>query len=199
MKERIGILGGTFDPVHVGHLVAAVQARHALALDRVLLMVAGDPWQKQGAVVASAADRVDMAMAAADGIDGLEVSTLEVERKGPSYMVDTLQALESPDRRIFLIVGSDVASTLETWHRADDLKELATLAVLDRAGVAESSHITDLRWTEGWNVEWVPMPHIDISSTELRARMAAGSPIDGLVPQEAVRVIRQRRLYTAGR
>lgn len=199
MRERIGILGGTFDPVHVGHLVAAVQARHALALDRVLLMVAGDPWQKQGAVVASAADRVDMAVAATDGIDGLEVSTLEVERKGPSYMVDTLRALESADRRIFLIVGSDVALTLETWHRADDLKELATLAVLDRAGVAESSHITDLRWTEGWNVEWVSMPHIDISSTELRARMAAGSPIDGLVPREAVRVIRQRRLYTAGR
>lgn len=198
MKERIGILGGTFDPVHVGHLVAAVQARHALALDRVLLVVAGDPWQKHGAVVASAADRVDMVVAAIDGIDGLEVSTLEVERKGPSYTVDTLRALESPDRRIFLIVGSDVASTLETWHQADDLKKLTTLAVLDRAGVAESGRITDLVWAEGWNVEWVPMPHVDISSTELRARMAAGSPIDGLVPQEAVRVIRQRRLYTAG-
>ena len=198
MKERLGILGGTFDPVHVGHIVAAVQARHTLALDRVLLMVAGDPWQKQGVVVAPAQDRVDMVVAATDGIDGLEVSTLEVERKGPSYTLDTLRALESPDRRIFLIIGSDVASTLATWHRVDDLKELATLAVLDRAGVAELSHIPDADWTAGWNVEWVPMPHIDISSTELRVRMAEGSPIDGLVPQQAVRVIRQRRLYTAG-
>lgn len=192
MTERLGILGGTFDPVHVGHVVGAVEVGQELALDRVLFVVAGDPWQKHGEVVAPAGDRVDMVAAAIEGIVGIEVSTIEVERSGPSYTLDTLRALERPERQLFLIVGSDVVSTLDTWHRVDDLKELATLVILDRAGLAPNAE-----WMAGWKVERVPMPRIDISSTELRARLNEGRPVDGLIPPQVMRVIRERRLYTA--
>src|SRR5881392_3622519 len=91
--ERIGVFGGTFDPVHVGHIVAAVEARRALGLDRVVLVPAGDPWQKRGSVTAPATDRLAMVQAAVDGIDGVEVSPLEVDRNGPSYTYQTLEAL----------------------------------------------------------------------------------------------------------
>lgn len=203
MTERLGILGGTFDPVHVGHVVGAVEVAHALALDRVLFVVAGDPWQKHGEVVAPAGDRVDMVVAATEGIAGIEVSTIEVERSGPSYMLDTLRALERPERQLFLIVGSDVVSTLDTWHRVDDLKELAILVILDRAGTdrAGTAEVppSDEERMVGWKVERVPMPRIDISSTELRARLGQGRPVDGLISPQVVRIINERRLYTAPR
>ena len=189
-----GVLGGTFDPVHVAHLVAALAARHALELDRVVLVVAGDPWQKRGAVVASADDRLAMTRAAVDGLDeadgrcGIEVSAVEVERSGPTYTIDTLRALSAADRELFLIVGSDVAARLDTWHRADEVRTAATLVVVSREEVP--------RVSGPGTVVHLPIPRLDISSTELRARVANGEPIDGLVPAGAVRVIRERRLYT---
>lgn len=191
MGERLGILGGTFDPVHVGHLVAAVEAREALSLDRVLLVVAGDPWQKHGQVVASAKDRYSMVLAAAEGIEGLEPCDMEIDREGPSYMVDTLEALQESERSLYLLVGSDLVGSLDTWHRSDHLRELVTLAVMERDGVLGTSLPLD-----GWRVENVPMTRIDISSSELRERLAAGRSVDGLVPIQAMRVLRERRLYT---
>src|SRR5437763_15850460 len=112
MGERIGVFGGTFDPPHVGHLVVAVNARHALRLDRLLLVVANDPWQKsQARVISSAADRLAMVEAAVADVKGLEASALEIERGGVSYTADTLASLraESPDAELFLVVGSDAA------------------------------------------------------------------------------------------
>ena len=114
-SERIGVFGGTFDPVHVAHVVGAVEARRALSLARVILVPAGDPWQKRGTVTAPAADRLAMVRAAVEGIPGLEVSPLEVEREGPSYTYETLESLSAPGRRLFLIVGADVAATLSSW------------------------------------------------------------------------------------
>ena len=187
--ERLGILGGTFDPVHTGHLVAALEARNQLDLDRVLLVVAGDPWQKRGIVVAPAAARYEMVVAAIEGIDGLEASRQEIDRDGPTYTIETVEALIEPDRRIFLIVGADVASRLDGWHRADDLRHAVTLAVVTR-GDDEAPAVP------GWNAEAVTMPRLDISSTEIRRRIPADAPIDGLVPPGAVRVIRSQRLYT---
>ncbi|HEX5615065.1 MAG TPA: nicotinate-nucleotide adenylyltransferase [Acidimicrobiia bacterium] len=190
--ERLGILGGTFDPVHVAHLVAALEARAQLALDRVLVVVAGDPWQKRGDVVASAEDRYAMVAAALEGVDGLEASRVEIERAGPTYTADTLHALADDDRALFLIVGSDVATRLDSWERADEVRRLATLAVVTRAD-------EPVRVPPGdWRVETVRMPRLDISSTDIRARVAAGLPIDYLVPAGAVRVLRRRRLYTPG-
>src|SRR6266540_576411 len=134
VDERIGVFGGTFDPVHVGHIVGAVEARRALALDRVVLVPAGDPWQKRGSVAATGADRLAMVQAATEDIDGLEVSLLEVERDGPSYTYQTLEALSAPDRELFLIVGADVAATMHSWVGIERLPALATLVVVDRTG-----------------------------------------------------------------
>ena len=190
MGERVGVFGGTFDPVHVAHVVAAVEVRRALALDRMLLVPAGDPWQKRGHVAAPAADRLAMVAAAIEGIEGLEVCPIEVERPGPSYTADTLDALSRPGRELFLVVGADVAATLSTWTDVERIPRLATLVVVERAGAAVTGPDFD-----GWRVEHVPIPHLDISSTDLRARAARGWPLDGLVPPGVVRVIRERNLY----
>jgi nicotinate-nucleotide adenylyltransferase len=190
-SERIGVFGGTFDPVHVAHIVGAAEARRALSLDRVILVPAGDPWQKRGSVAAPAADRLAMVRAATAGIDGLEVSPIEVERDGPSYTYQTLEDLSAPDRRLFLIVGADVAATMHSWVGIERLPGLATLVVVDRAG--ERSGESGL--PAGWPCERVAIPRLDVSSTELRARAARGWPLDGLVPPGAVRVITERGLY----
>ena len=194
MTERVGIFGGTFDPIHVAHIVAAVEARRALGLDRVLLVPAGDPWQKRGQVSAPAADRLAMVEAAVGGIDGLEVCGIEVERSGPSYTADTLEALSGPDRELFLVVGADVAATLPTWAGVERIPALATLVLVDRPGAAESGVPAG-----PWRVEHVAIPHLDVSSTDLRARAARGWPLDGLVPAPVVRIIAERNLYNRER
>ena len=193
---KLGVLGGTFDPVHVGHLVAAVNTRHALDLDRVLLVVANVPWQKVGArVVTPAPDRLAMVRAAVDDVDGLEASDLEIARGGESYTVDTLRGLHAlhPGVDLYLIVGSDLVGELDTWERSDELRDLATLAVVNRPGVAPSGQVS------GWRVANISIPMIDVSSTELRARVADGRPLDFLVPAGALRLIRQRGLYAGAR
>jgi nicotinate-nucleotide adenylyltransferase len=191
--ERLGVFGGTFDPVHVGHVVAAVEARRALHLDRVLLVVAGDPWQKRGQVNAPAADRLAMVEAAIEGIEGLEASAIEVDRDGPSYTADTLEALTAPDRELFLVVGADVAATLSTWTGVERIPALATLVVVERAGSPPTAAPGPQ-----WRLERLAIPRLDLSSTDLRARAARGWPLDGLVPPGAVRVVQERGLYNKG-
>jgi nicotinate-nucleotide adenylyltransferase len=205
VPERIGVFGGTFDPIHVAHVVSAVEARRALSLDRVVLVPAGDPWQKRGSVTAPAADRLAMVQAAVAGIAGLEASPLEVERSGPSYTYQTLEAMAGPERDLFLIVGADVAATMHSWVGVERLPELATLVVVDRAaepeGVLEERPAPAPRPPEekalpaGWKCVRLSIPRLDVSSTDLRARAARGWPLDGLVPPGAVRVITERGLY----
>jgi nicotinate-nucleotide adenylyltransferase len=192
--ERIGVLGGTFDPVHVGHIVTAAEVRHALGLDRVLLVVAGDPWQKRGRVVACAQDRLALVRAAVDGIEGVEASAIEVEREGPSVTADTLEALQAPGRELFLILGADAVANMGTWRRLDDTKALATIVVVERAGDLDV-HPPG----EGWRTVHVRVPRLDISSTDLRERLAEGRPVDGLLPPAVVAEIRRRGLYTGRR
>lgn len=189
-RERLGVFGGTFDPVHVGHLVGAVEARYQLDLDRVLFVVARDPWQKRGQVVAPADARFAMVAAAVAGVDGFEASTLELDRSGPTYTIDTVSDLAAAHRDLFLIVGADAAAGLDAWKRAESLREAVTVAVLARATD------TALEPLIGWDVRPVTMPRIDVSSTALRDRLARGAPVDFLVPPGAIRVIRERRLYT---
>ncbi|MGH9009826.1 MAG: nicotinate-nucleotide adenylyltransferase [Acidimicrobiia bacterium] len=191
VEERIGVFGGTFDPVHVAHIVAAVETRRALSLERVVLVPAGDPWQKRGSVHAPAADRLAMVEATVEGIVGLEVSPIEVERGGPSYTYQTLEAMSAPGRELFLIVGADVAATMHSWVGIEHLPGLATLVVVDRAGEQPPAHSLPA----GWRCERVAIPRLDVSSTDLRARAARGWPLDGLVPAGAVRVIEERGLY----
>lgn len=188
--ERIGVLGGTFDPVHVGHIVAAVDARWVLRLDRVLLVVAGDPWQKRGQVVAEAQQRLALVQAAIDGIDGLEVSAIEAERDGPSITADTLEALSGQGRELFLLLGADAVTNMPTWKRLDATRALATVVVIERDGEhAEPPG-------PGWRVEHLAIPRLDVSATEIRERLASGHAIDGLVPPAVVRLIRELDLYT---
>jgi len=187
-REKIGILGGTFDPVHVGHLMDAGAARHQLGLDRVLVVPARDPWQKHGSVVAPAEQRYEMLVAALDGAVGLEASRVELDRDGPTYSIDTVEQLVAPGRDLVLVMGSDVAATLDSWHRVDELRELVTLAIVDRDGAS----VPD---PDGWRVVRVEVPRLDLSSTDLRRRVAAGEPIEFLVPMPAVRVLRSYGLY----
>ncbi|HVM40120.1 MAG TPA: nicotinate-nucleotide adenylyltransferase [Acidimicrobiia bacterium] len=196
--ERLGILGGTFDPPHAGHLALARAARKAAALDRVLLVVAGDPWQKRGEVTAAAADRLAMTEALAAGEEGVEVSDVEVRRAGPSYTVDTLEALARPGRRLVLVLGDDVAARLSTWHRSERVRELAELLVASRPGgdPAAASEVVDALRRDGWIVQAMADRLVDASSTGIRARLATGDPVDGLVPDSVLRVIRDRGLYT---
>ncbi|MDQ2727394.1 MAG: nicotinate-nucleotide adenylyltransferase [Actinomycetota bacterium] len=194
MGERIGVFGGTFDPIHVGHLVAAVNARSALSLDRVILMVANLPWQKAGARgVTGAEERFALVQAAVGDVPGLEAGRLEIDRGGESYTADTLVELNEvmPDAELFLIVGWDVAAELATWGRMDDLQRLATLVIVNRPGAGRPSGLDD----DGWRVTEVTVPNLEISSTDLRARARDGRPLDYLVPEAAVHFLRSHGLY----
>jgi len=193
---RLGVFGGTFDPVHVGHLVAAVNVRHVLGLDEVLLVVANEPWQKVGGrVVTDASDRLAVARAAVGDVPGVEASGIEIERGGLSYTADTLGALAGlhPGADLVLVIGADVASQLDTWERVDEIRALARLAVVTRPG----SPVRTL--PEGWPADVVEVPALEVSSTDLRARVADGRPLDYLVPEAAMREMRRRGLYRGDR
>jgi len=189
---RVGIFGGTFDPVHVGHLVAATWAREALGLERVLLVVANVPWQKVGTrAVTPAEERFLVVQAAVAGVPGVEASRMEIDRGGASYSVDTVEELlgSAPAVEPYLIVGADVAAELGTWQRADELREAVTLVVVDRGGVGPGED------PPGWRVERLRIPALDISSSQLRHRLAEGRSVDFLIPEAAIRCIRQLNLY----
>lgn len=194
---RLGIFGGTFDPVHVGHLVAAVNARHALALDRVLIVVANEPWQKvANRPVTPAADRLAMVEAAVAGHPGLEASAMEIERGGSSYTADTVEELARryPGDELFLLVGADVVGDLDTWERIETVREAVTLVAVNRPG-AESVALGPEGPLADWRACAIEIPDLEISSTDLRDRARTGRPLDYLVPEPAIRVIRSRRLY----
>jgi nicotinate-nucleotide adenylyltransferase len=180
---RVGVFGGTFDPPHTGHLVVAQEVHLRLGLDRVLWVPAAVPPHKRGQRITPAALRLEMVAAAIAGDDRFQLSDLEVRRDGPSYTVDTLRALReaSPDDELFLILGADQLAELDSWREPDQLRRLATLVGFARAG-DEPPEIEGARIVE--------VPRLDISSTEIRRRLAAGEPIDYLVPA-AVRALLQ--------
>jgi nicotinate-nucleotide adenylyltransferase len=189
--KRIGLFGGTFDPPHVGHLVTAVNVRHALELDVVVLMVANVPWQKEGKRrITPAGDRLAMVEAAVRDVDGLVPGRHEIEHGGPSYTADTLRSVsqEAPGAALFTIVGDDAAAGLTTWERYDEVVALSRLVVVDRPG-----RLVEL--PQG--VDWlrVEVPRLEVSSTDLRARFSDGRPLDYLVTEPVLEVIRERGLY----
>jgi nicotinate-nucleotide adenylyltransferase len=190
-SERLGIFGGTFDPIHVGHVIAASQVGWQLDLDRILMVPAGEPWQKVGSVSAPAEDRVAMVKLACADVDALEVGRLEVDRAGPSVTADTLEALTAPGRSLFLILGADAASNMPTWRRLEETRLLATVVAVERAGEHAEPPGPD------WEFVHVSIPRIDVSSSDIRQRLAAGQPIDGLVPPSVATYLRERDLYTA--
>ncbi len=185
------MFGGTFDPVHIGHLVAAANVRHALRLDRVLLVVANLPWQKGDRTLTPAEDRLAVVEAAVEGAEGLEASRLEIDRGGESYTADTLEELMAadPQRELFLVVGADVAAELATWRRVEVVARLATLVVVTRGGVPHP------RLGPPWRMQRVEIPALEVSSSELRSRRAEGRPLDFLIPRPAIDCILRRGLY----
>lgn len=188
---RIGLFGGTFDPPHVGHLVTAVNVRHALNLDIVMLMVANDPWQKSGSRdVTTAEDRFAMVEAAVSVVDGVVAGRDEIDRGGPSYTADTLMALaeKHPGAELFTIVGDDAAAGLTSWTRVEQVVEYSQLVVVDRPGVA-------VELPKQFNWLRVESPRLEVSSTDLRLRFSDGRPLDYLVTEPVLRVIEERGLY----
>ena len=193
MPLRVGLFGGTFDPPHLGHLVTAVNVRHVLKLDLVVLMVANDPWQKHGTrEVASAVDRLAMVEAAIKDVDGLVAGDDEITRGGPSFTADTLIALSQRYKgaELFTIVGDDAAAIFGSWQRASEIAKLSTLVVVDRPG-SPLMPPSEFKWNR------VEAPRLEVSSTDLRERFVDGRPLDYLVSNEVLKVIAERGLYGA--
>ena len=192
MTRHLALLGGTFDPPHVGHLVVASEVRFRGGFDAVHLVVANDPWQKRGSrVVTPAADRLAMVEAAVAGHDGLVVDDREIRRGGATYTVDTVEELlaEEPGVHVSLVLGADAVAGLDTWHRAAELAEL-----VDVVAVARPGH--DLRPVGGhWRTTVIEVPAIDVSSTDIRARSERGEPVDFLVTDAVRSVMVERGLY----
>ncbi len=200
---RLGVFGGSFDPPHLGHLVVAEEARQALGLDRVLFVPAPRPPHKAGAVLTPALERLAMVRAAVAGRPGFEACGLEVDRPGPSYTVDTLDALRTlhPGAELFCLVGSDTAVQLDTWHEPERLFSAAAFVALLRPGWPAARIETWLRAQPAGRrprLEVVEVPGLDISSSDLRQRVAEGRSIRYLVPDPVRDLIAQRGLYGAG-
>jgi nicotinate-nucleotide adenylyltransferase len=196
---RIGVLGGTFNPPHLGHLVCAQEAYLQLELDRVMLMPAHTPPHKAVEDEPGVVHRLELCRLAVQGDeDRLEVSDIETVRSGPSYTVDTLQQLRSraPDSELFLIVGGDIAAGLPQWHQAERALSLATLAVAERRGTARSEVEGALHALRGGErARFFQMPTIGLSSTMIRERVRAGEPIKYFVPDVVASYIDEHRLY----
>ena len=204
--QRIGVFGGTFDPVHFGHLAVALEVRHQLELDRMLLVVANDPWQKTVFnSVTPAKFRFEMVQAAVAAVDEtvgatvLEAGDQEMRRGGETYTADTLAALaaetgsEAGGAELFVVVGSDIAASLDTWERPEEVQRLATTVVAERGGNTAG------RPPEGWEHVVVEVPALEISSTDIRNRFRNNRPVQALVPPRVVEYVRSSGLYGSAR
>lgn len=198
-RLKRGVLGGTFDPIHLGHLVLAEQARVELGLSEVVFVPAGDPWRKAGRRIARADDRVAMVELAIAENEAFRCSRVEVERAGPSYSADTLALLarERPDAELFFIVGEDALLDLPNWKDPERIVRQALIAVARRSpwqapsGEALEEVVPGL----AARLRHVDMPAIGISATDIRRRVARGASIRYLVPEPVRRYIQERGLY----
>lgn len=191
--RRVGILGGTFDPVHLGHLVAASEALQQLELEQIVFVPAGRPWQKPA--YSDGEDRFMMVALAVTAHPAFAASRVELDRRGPTYTVDTLSTMRDfwgPDTVLYFIAGADAVAGLSTWKDLPGLARLAEVVAFPRPGW-DGSRIAP---GEGWpRVHHLEMPSLAISGTDIRARVRSGRPIDFLVPAEVARYIRQHHLY----
>jgi len=195
----VGILGGTFNPPHLAHLVCASEARSQLGLERVVLIPTGVPPHKPMEQEPGAAHRLEMCRLAAGGHrDWLTVSSIEVDRGGPSYTADTLREIHAsqPGDELTFIVGGDMAWSLPSWREPEAILGLASVAVAERAGARREEVRTRLDAMAGAaRITYIDVPRLDISSSALRRRVREGRPLDYLVPDPVADYIEQRRLY----
>ena len=196
VPQRLGVFGGTFDPPHRGHLAVAEATRDVLGCDRVLLVVANDPWKKSPQrEVTPAADRLALVQAMLRDADptrraALEASDMEIRRGGPSYTVTTLRELLAahPDAELHLVIGRDLVDQFSSWHESAQIERLATIVVVDRPGF-----VADTR--RGWKT--LQVPAVDVSSTELRAALQSGDDTAKFLTPSVAEEIRARGLYRA--
>ena len=194
--KRIGVMGGTFDPIHHGHLVAASEVGHFFSLDEVIFVPTGQPWQKGGRTVSAAEDRYLMTVIATASNPRFSVSRVDIDRPGETYTIDTLRDLRAargPDAEFFFITGADALARMMSWRDADELFRLAHFVGCTRPGHRLSdADLPDKR------VSLIEIPALAISSTTCRQRVRAGEPIWYLVPDGIVQYITKRRLYEDG-
>lgn len=188
-------MGGTFDPIHVGHLLAASEAAHRLELDRVIFAPAGQPWHKGADPGATAEDRYLMTVLATSGDPRFDVTRVDVDRPGPTYTVDTLTQLrtEVPGPvDWYFITGADALAEFPSWHRPEEIVSMAHLVGVSRPGhVLQEPDLPRDRWT------LLDIPAWPVSSTEIRHRVLMGAPIEYLVPRPVASFIAKRALYLA--
>ena len=203
VEHKIGVLGGTFDPVHLGHLIVAEEVRLKLGLQEVLLMPAGQPWLKEGEAISPAEHRLEMAVLATASNPYINVSTVEIERSGATYTVETVVEMRAglgASAKLFFIVGFDTLAELHRWKDARRLVELCQVVAVPRPGYGK----IDLRSLEpeipeaSQRIKKVEVPQIDISATEIRRRIAAGQSVRYLVPEAVEEYIAANDLYTQG-
>jgi nicotinate-nucleotide adenylyltransferase len=190
--NRVGVMGGTFDPVHHGHLVAASEVQARFELDEVIFVPTGEPWQKGARDVSPAEDRYLMTVIATASNPRFSVSRVDIDRKGPTYTVDTLQDLRlaRPEADMFFITGADALAQILSWHDAEKLFGLAHFIGVTRPGYTlDDHHLPD------GSVTLVEVPAMAISSTACRERVALGEPVWYLVPDGVVQYIQKRDLY----
>ena len=191
--RRIGVMGGTFDPVHHGHLVAASEVAHIFDLDEVVFVPTGQPYQKDHRQVSPAEDRYLMTVIATASNPRFSVSRVDIDRPGPTYTIDTLREVRAKNRRddeLFFITGADALAEILTWHDADELFTRAHFVGCTRPG----HRLSGAGLPDG-KVSLVEIPALAISSTECRARVEAGEPVWYLVPDGVVQYIAKRQLY----
>ena len=190
---RLGVMGGTFDPIHHGHLVAASEVAHLFSLDEVVFVPTGQPWQKDRLAVTAAEDRYLMTVVATASNPRFSVSRVDIDRPGPTYTIDTLRSLRAErgaDVELYFITGADVLAQILTWRDADELGRLAHFVGCTRPG-----HTLDDPGLPDANVSLVEIPALAISSSECRERAGRGEPVWYLVPDGVVQYIAKRRLY----
>lgn len=194
----IGIMGGTFDPVHNGHMAIASSVADQLGLDRVLFIPAGNPNFKQRQEVTPAEERVAMVELAIEADERFELDRCEVDRPGVTYTADTLEELSSryPGSRLYFIMGADSAITLPEWRRAEDVARMCTVVVAQRSGeTAEAVEEALARCPIEFDVVYLDTPRIDVSSTDVRRRVAQGGSASGMTPPAIADYIAKEGLY----
>ncbi|MHB9035175.1 MAG: nicotinate-nucleotide adenylyltransferase [Armatimonadota bacterium] len=195
---RLGVMGGTFDPIHVGHLILAEQAREKFGLDRVLFITAADPPHKTNNEITQVLHRHQMACLAVEGNSNFECSTIEIEREGTSYTIDTLRqirGLYNAGVDVYLLVGADEAATFMDWRDPYGIQKLATVVVANRPGQEVADVLRLLPEDFASKVAPLQMPGVDISSTDLRERVRSGKSIRYLVPESVEQYILSNNLY----
>ena len=192
MHRKIGVMGGTFDPVHHGHLVAASEVADRFSLDEVIFVPTGQPWQKSERAVSPAEDRYLMTVVATASNPRFSVSRVDIDRGGLTYTADTLADLHAsiPDAELFFITGADALQQILSWHKIDELFRYAHFVGVTRPGY----ELADGHLPEG-STSTVEVPAMAISSSDCRARVAAGRPVWYLVPDGVVQYISKRSLY----